>query len=521
MKYYIALQDKFTFREFPKPFSKSFLAFGIILLAFVWMTSPYTKMCQLYAISSSQYCYKFDIKVSNSGGPTTYAPVRIQSLPIKSWVESNYVDKFAWSFYAYGESLSSEKDLMLQDITSNNATGWLVFTDLPQGDKTYSALVGSPSVQRNQGIFLNGSSQVTSNSNTGDYIRVANNNDFNDQEFEILLEFQNLSSTSQNGGALFGKYDYAQQQGFRVDVVWTGSQAPYLPVIRTTFDGVSNDLPIPTTNIGQNMTLRITKDVSNTVMVSLYDSNGYVQAYNVPLSTNLIASDTFSNMPVTLNNKDLYLGVKNDNGVYSQYIKDYVYRYFQFTKGYPSGTPVAFYGFNPKDMSETSASNPNYSGTITDLTGTTFSNTHNANYYFYRDQSSYSVSRSSLRSSTISASGIFTAPLKSIAGKWYGDSDPFTLAESNDNLLGLSFLRPAQTLQIPVVAWYSLWLSAFSVMILIGVFWIFRNLPIALLSSTIPYVIGGTGGLLPIWFVTIVFLIYLGIYSTSLWVERS
>ena len=78
---------------------------------------------------------------------------------------------------------------------------------------------------------------------------------------------------------------------------------------------------------------------------SLYDSNGYVQAYNVPLSQNLIASSTFNNMPVTLNNKDLYLGVKNDNGVYSQYIKDYVYRYFQFTKGYPSGTPVAFYGF--------------------------------------------------------------------------------------------------------------------------------------------------------------------------------
>ena len=66
MKYYIALQNKFTFREFPKPFSKSFLAFGIILLAFVWMTSPYTKMCQLYAISSSEYFYKFDIKVSNS-----------------------------------------------------------------------------------------------------------------------------------------------------------------------------------------------------------------------------------------------------------------------------------------------------------------------------------------------------------------------------------------------------------------------------------------------------------------------
>ena len=213
----------------------------------------------------------------------------------------------------------------------------------------------------------------------------------------------------------------------------------------------------------------------------------------------------------------MYLGATEDNAVKSDYLEKTTVRYVEFRNNSSNGTPVGIWGFNASDIAETQALDPNYSGTVTDLTG----RNNNGNYYFKRTQSNFSVSRSSLRSSTISASGVFTAPLKNIAGKWYGDSDPFTLGSSNDNLFGLSFLAPASTLQIPIVAWYSLWLSGFSVILLIGIYWIFKNLPIALLGSTVPYVIGGSSGMLPLWFVTVVFLIFLGIYSTSLWTERS
>ena len=225
MKYYMGLKKQFSFRfrENPKKYNTGILAFGIIFLAFVWMTSPYVKLCSIHAISSSEYCYKFDVKVTNSGGSVKNYPVRVQSLPIKSWIESNYTDKFGWSFYPYGESLSSEKDIMLQNINSNNSVGWIVFTDIEaSGDKTYSTLVGSEKIQRNQGMyFYNGSSNVQ-----GDYLRIPNNNDFNVSDFEIIINYQQvcelvLSVCDVQTGTLLEKYDEAigQLEGFKIQIV--------------------------------------------------------------------------------------------------------------------------------------------------------------------------------------------------------------------------------------------------------------------------------------------------------------
>jgi len=517
MKYYFALQNKFKFREHPKKFSTGLVSLGIILLAFVWMTSPYTKICSIHAISSSEYCYKYDLQVSNSGGTVTNYPVRVQSLPIKSWIESNYVDKFGWSFYSYGESLSSEKDLMLQNINSNNAVAWQVFSEIEtNSDKTYSTLVGSIKSQRNQGIYL-----YNHSSSSGDYVRIANNNDFNVNNFEIILNYQQvceeiLSVCDVKEGTLLEKYDEfaGQLYGFKIQILNLGTFNG-TPTIRVTTDQTVTEITIPPSSVGKNQTLVVTKDSGGTVQLRLYDENGYDQS---DIALNLLNTPVSSSgNTVTTNSKDMYIGATEDNAVKSDFLEKTTIRYVEFRNNSSGGTPVGIWGFNPSDMAETQALDPNYSGTITDITG----RGNNANYFFNRTQSNFSVSRSSLRSSTISASGVFTAPLKNIAGKWYGDSNPFSLAEENDNLFGISFLRPAQNLQIPVVAWYSLWLSAFSVLILIALYWMLRNIPLALLGSTVPYVLGGTSGLLPLWFVTVVFLVILGIYSTSLWVERS
>ena len=165
------------------------------------------------------------------------------------------------------------------------------------------------------------------------------------------------------------------------------------------------------------------------------------------------------------------------------------------------------------------ASNPYYDGLVSDISFST--NTHNANYFFNRDQFGINVVASRIVPATASGSTIFTQETSDIIGRWYGSGNPNNLASTNQNMIGLSFLTPDADLGMPDTVWYSFWLSAFGIAIGIGVFWIFNNTPLAIFGASLPLVLGSMQGLINTWFIVLWFLFFIAIYSTYQWYERS
>ena len=164
-------------------------------------------------------------------------------------------------------------------------------------------------------------------------------------------------------------------------------------------------------------------------------------------------------------------------------------------------------------MSQSSASNPNYAGTITDnsLNG----NNHIANYYFNRNQSNFSITASAIVDSAASGSTIFSTETADVLGRWFGSSNPGNKVDGNPNFFGLSFLTPNANLGLPDDLWYSLWLSSFGLVMAIGIFWLFQSVPISLFAASLPLVLGTIQGLLAAEFIVIWFLLFLAIYSVN------
>ena len=477
-------------RENPKKISKWFLAVMIFLLTLSVYFSQ-SPSCKLYAATLSDYCYKFDIATSNdTGSNKSYYPVLLEGTNINEWIANNYIDKFAWSIYPFQSSLTTEYQVLLQDIDSVSSNQWFIYPNLStSGTNDLNVLLGSNSIQRNQGIFYTGK----------DYLKVDNHNDFNQSDFVINLEFEDFvtNETSSQIYTILEKYNESTNQGFKLEVVNNSATSGTGDIfIRAYAD--NSDIE------------------SHTFIPS---GNEYIEfklnGGNLDLSVDGTSASTVTGATLTSNTEDLYIGA-NYNSTLTNYMKDTSIRVIDMVFG---GSLVAYYGFNPKDISQTSESNPNYAGLVNDIS---FSpNIHNANYFFNRDQSGINVIASRIVPSTASGSTIFSTDTASIIGKWFGSTDPSALSSTNSNLIGLSFLTPAADLGIPDSAWYSLYLSIFGIIIGIGVFWIFNTTFIAILGASLPLVLGTMQGLVNSWFMLLWFLIFISVYSTMQWFERS
>ena len=477
-------------RENPKKISNWFIAIMLFTLAFTVYFSQ-SPLCKLSAATLSDYCYKFDISVqNNTGGNKSYFPVLLEGANMNDWQSNNYIDKFAWSIFPYQASLVDEYQVLLQDIDSLSSNQWYVFPSLSaSGTNNLNVLLGATDIQRNQGIFFTGL----------DYLKVDNHNDFNQSNFEINVEFNDViqNEMSSDVYTILEKYNESTFQGFKLEIVnnsaSTGTGDIYIR-------GYSDTSTIQ----------------SHTFIPS---GNEYIEfklnAGSLDLSVDGTSASTVTGATLTSNTEDMYVGASY-NTTLSNYMDNTVIRVIDMVFG---GDLVAYYGFNPKDMSETSASNPYYDGLVSDISFST--NTHNANYFFNRDQFGINVVASRIVPATASGSTIFTQETSDIIGRWYGSGNPNNLASTNQNMIGLSFLTPDADLGMPDTVWYSFWLSAVGIAIGIGVFWIFNNTPLAIFGASLPLVLGSMQGLINTWFIVLWFLFFIAIYSTYQWYERS
>ena len=477
-------------REYPQKINKAVIAAIIFLFSITYyLSSP--GFCKLNAYSVSDYCFRYSIEINNlTGSVQSHMPVLLPSVDMDYWHDQDYIDDFGWSIYPFQSTLVTEYNVMLQDLYSTASNQWYVIPSLTTGSNQLNVLLGANDIQRNQGIYFF----------TDDYVQIPNHNDFNQLDFNIKVELEDplvtaLSPTSTE--TILEKYDEFSTQGFKLEYLDYGSYA----IARGYVNGWSIDSNAFTPS-GNDVIEFSYNNTSNTLNISI----------------NNVSSPTVSGAFLTTNTQDLYFGTSYDGSSYSNQLNRKYLRVIDMEFG---GDLVAYYGFNPKDITQSSAVNPNYSGVVEDISNNPASNTNNGTYFFDRDQTNISVLASNIVPSSASGTTIFTSETVDVLGRWYGSGNPSNLATTNQNFIGLSFLTPDPNLKLPSSVWYALWLSAFGVVIAISIFWLTNSIPVSLFAASIPLVLGSVQGLLNTWFMVIWFLLFMGIYSTYQWYERS
>lgn len=485
MKYYLGLKR----RETPRKINK-YVVSGIFLILGITLYWSAPAMCKIYAYSSQDFCWQYSVQIENSGAPVSLAPVYMPNINSNFWVSSEYIDDFGWSLYNYQGSESVEIDAMFQDFPSINSSLWYVVPVINTGgDNVLTSLMGANDVQRNQGMYFY----------EEDYLIVNNHNDFNQSVLDLKFEIADpiapivgpavLTDTS----TIIEKYDDNTTKGFKVLYERYGS---YVNVKAYVDNWYIEDTFVPV------------QHENNIIEVSL-SSNNYLN-----LTINGVSANPVSNAFLLTNTEDLYMGVNYDGSSYTNYAQNLFLRYMEIVL---NNNLVAYYGFNPTDINQTSATDPDYGGNIEDISG----NSHIAVYDFYRPQNQYNLNVSNISQSSTAGNTIFSSQTADILGKWYGSGNPNQLNSTNENLIGLSFLEPPNNLGLPDALWYSLWLSAFGVVLALGMFWVTNSIPVSMFASSGPLIIGSIQGLITNWFLVVWFLLFFGIYSTYQWFERS
>ena len=477
-------------REYPQKINKAVIAAIIFLFSITYyLSSP--GFCKLNAYSPSDYCFRYSIEINNlTGGVQSHIPVLLPSVDMDYWHDQDYIDDFGWSIYPFQSTLITEYNVMLQDLYSTASNQWYVMPSLTTGSNQLNVLLGANDIQRNQGIYFY----------TNDYVQIPNHNDFNQLDFNIKVELEDPLVTTTHPvytETILEKYDEFSTQGFKLEYLDYGSYA----IARGYVNGWTIDSNAFTPS-GNDVIEFSYNNTSNTLNISI----------------NNVSSPTVSGAFLTTNTQDLYFGTSYDGSSYSNQLNRKYLRVVDMEFG---GDLVAYYGFNPKDITQSSAVDPNYSGVVEDISNNPASNTNNGTYFFDRDQTNISVLASNIVPSNASGTTIFTSETVDVLGRWYGSGNPSNLATTNQNFIGLSFLTPDPNLKLPSSVWYALWLSAFGVVIAISIFWLTNSIPLSLFGASMPLVLGSVQGLLNTWFMVIWFLLFMGIYSTYQWYERS
>ena len=104
-------------REYPKKINRLVIASVIFLMSITYYLS--SSLGCLYAYSTSDYCWKYSLEITNNTGSIlSHQPVLLSAVDMDYWQDQNYIDQFGWSIFPYQSSLATEYNVMLQDINN-------------------------------------------------------------------------------------------------------------------------------------------------------------------------------------------------------------------------------------------------------------------------------------------------------------------------------------------------------------------------------------------------------------------
>ena len=366
----MALQKAPHLRASRRP--ASFLVL-VLLIALVGSTITVVERVRCGAVAEAstysvdEYCYSFQVSVTNST-PTNQTDVGVAfTVNSGNLTNQSFMDERALDLKPVTTSLS-DVEVMAQDLTLNSARWWVQIPSLPANTNfTFLAYVGHERAKRNQGFFVSGSDTITVSDTavldiTDDLEVVVNTSTSNTSQDGYFVSKWTANTGYRLGVRASDGQLVAQVDGQIVAAVWDGS----LTWLRMTF---------------RNPTLNI-------------------DSFSGGTWTNLATLNTGLGA-ITANAQDLvmgsgYTGILRDVEILDNF-------------GGASYAKVAQWGFAPEDITETSASNPTYAGTVTGEIGGL-----NATYSLTRDQSNYSAVVGSLITGAADSTITFTPRLKDL-----------------------------------------------------------------------------------------------------------
>ena len=289
------------------------------------------------------YCYKIQITIT-SATDRQYTPVAVV-MQAGDMVGQGVMSYWGWDVLPKSASLA-DLEATLQDLSSNTSRWWVLVPSLSAGApyNTYIYL-GNRKAKRDQAVFFSGQDKVERATDTG--LDLTNN-----------FRLEVVATTDQPHpapGWLVAKYDESSGTGYRLGVVDVGGQRK----VRGQVNGAVLDVAWD----GSEKQIRM--EFRAPTLEILYD--GVSQG---TLNTGLSSAGT--------NAQPLQVGV----GLKGVVREVGLVRDLTTTPAW-----VMRWSFNPRDMTETSASPPVYTGTVADTSG----NGRTGTYTWNRDQTGLTV----------------------------------------------------------------------------------------------------------------------------------
>lgn len=417
------------------------------------------------------FCYRLTLRVTNSSGATiTDRPVVAPStggVNLSGYTTVGYLrEPELWDILPTTTG-GTEIDVMLQDVTSSTARVWMLASGAiaNNASSSYYWYMGNDEALRDQAFRMYGADQVTAADSAS--------LDITD---ELVLE---VTAAVPGGAAqnadLADKSAGATGYGLR-----TIDNAGALEV-QGSIDGVT---VTSGTWDGAKAVWRLT--YSDPDIVLLKDGVSVGTATHAGGIVNTAAA--------------LDMGTDLTGVIYGVELQ-------------AAGALVSYFGFNPTGLSETSATPPDYAGTVADYTGT-----NDALYSMTRSMTGITVSIGSVALQ-------FTDPILSINPRFndviggVGDFDPFAAANESATTSDVPFLAATATAisgtGLPAQAGWTMMLSILGIIAAAIVWRTSGNYFLAVIAAGIPLLLGNVLGVLaPA--VSILFgIMALGIWASS------
>ncbi len=455
------LKNDKTFSPIVKSrYHKLITGLALLIAAFVVFVSGQGEVCAGVK-SPVDYCYQREIAVTYTGaGTLTNTAVRIPT-DSAALVAGGYVDNNIWEIFSVQGSLSNETNIMAQDITSAAAPYWYSLTSIsPSTTATVRLYMQNPEQQRDQGILITGNDELSASHAPA--LNITNN-------LDIQLDLELLDITPQTG-TLISHYDTAASQGYKVTFEDVGSAL----TLRATIENHDCDLTINSAWLNESDRYNITFNTGNLQILR----------NNVSLQTCLIGAATIS--AVT---EPLVVGTDLDN---------LVIRNINLFNG---SAVAARYSFQPSTMTETSAADPVYQGTIQDL-GV---NNLDFLYTFNRPQSNFTVTASAIV--PVGTASIIPMPdtTVDVLGSPFGGSISTPVPSGTSGVFYDLIAKPMVTgtnaIDAPAGMIYSIILGSLGLVIAVFIYMKTNFIPFALFAAGIPPAVGAVNGWLPYWWI--------------------
>ena len=457
------------------------LAIALIFASMLMIYNPDYNNCVAHASDNniSDFCYRLDVSVTNNtGSDLTDKPVRVE-IPTLSYINNKQMDSRGWDLRPTQGGFGNEIDLLTINTNNNQSPFYITFESIPKDETRIARLyLGNNEQKRNQGIIFTGNENL--NHAYDSHFAITDN-------LKINVELEVLDSTAHTGD-IIKLFD--SNQGYRLSFLDDSGTLK----LRAEVNGDACNYTWNTSwdNTNKLITYRFLADTGNDLFI---DVDG----------VNVMACDT-DESAITIPTTTLDIG---NNTLKNTIIRD--------IKIFEGTTEKADYGFDFNTLSETSKTNPNYSGMANDYS----SNNKHLTYTFVRDQSNINASVGGLVFTSTGASALLdTQNIDIISGK-FGGNDIYTNT-ANTNAFGYDLLSSAMNnMGISNSLGFTIFFTGFALIFGLGAFVYTKSITITMFSMALPYSYASINGFIPYWWLIIFLLVMVTSYGATKWSESS